>query len=137
MFPASSLEVEHRGVRAEVFQQLETARAAGEPRHPALRICQVAEDHRLGRAGLGAGRLHLAVADQPPFSLGLLLGAADALDAEAALLHHPPAADGDVRGELVVQRFWPLVGVEIEDPYGIGAVVAAVAGADTTVVDLA
>ncbi len=30
-----------------------------------------------------------------------------------------------------------LVGVEIEDPHGIGAVVAAVAGADAAVVDLA
>src|SRR6185369_16187284 len=126
-----------RRVRSQVLQQLEAARAAGKACHPAAGVGQVAEYQRLGRTGLGAGRLHLAVAHLPSFALGLLLGAADALDAEAALLHHPPAAHGDVRRELVVQRLGPLVGVEVEYPHGIGAVVAAVAGADAAVVDLA
>src|SRR6185369_1642429 len=79
MLASSSLEVADRGVRAEVLQQLEAPRAAGEPRHPAVRVGQVAEYHRLARAGLGTGRLHLVVADQPPLPAGILLGAADAL----------------------------------------------------------
>src|SRR6266702_2640862 len=137
MLASSSLEIVDRGMRAEVFEQLEAARAAGQPRHPAAGVGQVAEDHRLGRTGLGAGRLHLAVTNLPFFYLGLFLGAADALDAEAALLHHPPAAHGNVRRKLVVQRFGPLVRIKVEDPHRVGAVVAAIARTDATVIDLA
>src|SRR6185369_5695491 len=136
MLASSSLEVVDRRVGAEVLQQLEAPRTPGESCHPAVRIGQIAEYHRLARAGLGTGRLHLSVADLSPLPACILLGATDPLDAEGTLFHHPAAAHGDVGGELVVQRFGPLVGVEIEDPHGIGAVVAAVAGADAAVVDL-
>src|SRR5512138_943241 len=47
MLPSSSLEVVDRGMGTKMLQQLEPPWAAGEPRDPAPRIGQVAEDQRL------------------------------------------------------------------------------------------
>ena len=122
-----------------MLQKPETARAAREPGNAAPGIGNVAEDQCISRAGLGAGWLHLSVPDQPPFGLCLFLCPADPLNTEGALFHHAAGAYGDVRRELVIERRRPgmLVIVEVEDPHGIGAVIAAVAGADAAVVNLA
>src|SRR5439155_21993691 len=87
-------------------------------------------------AGLGAGRLQLPVADAPPLVRRLALGAVDALHAEGALLHDALAAHGDVRVELRIERLRPLRVPPVEEADAVGAVVAAVAGADAAVVDL-
>ena len=62
-------------------------------RDPAVRVVQVAEDDRLGRARRLAGGHDLAVADRPAlaFSASMRAGA-DALHAVGALLHHAAAA---------------------------------------------
>src|SRR6266480_6962061 len=44
MLASSPLEVVNRGMGAEMLQEPEAAGAAGEPRHPALRIGHVAEN---------------------------------------------------------------------------------------------
>ena len=69
-----------------------------------------------------------------------VLGAADALDAEGALLHDAARPHRDVRVELQVERLGErlLVVVEpVEVAHLVGAVVGAVARADAAVVHLA
>src|SRR5512146_2189870 len=64
MLTPSSLEVSYRWVGSQSFQQPESPRASGQAGNAAQRIGQVAENQGFGRAGLGAGRLHLSVAHQ-------------------------------------------------------------------------
>src|SRR5574341_58994 len=103
MLASSSLEIIDRRVSAQPLKQPEAPGTAGQAGDPALRVRHVAEDEGVGGAGLGAGRLHLAVPDHSAFTLCLFLGPADALDAEGALFHHPAAPHGDVRAELIVE----------------------------------
>jgi len=124
---------------AQMLKKPEAPRAARKPGNPAFGISHVAEDEGISRAGLGTGRLHLAVLDQPPLGLRVFLRPADALDAEGALFHHPAGPNGDIRRKLVLERGGPgmLMVVKIKDTDCIGAVVPAVARAHTAVVDLA
>ena len=61
------------------------------------RVVDVAEDERLGRADLLAGRPDLAVPERAVLALGVDPGAVDPLDAVGALLHDAERPDGDVR----------------------------------------
>src|SRR5439155_17198983 len=96
------------------------------------RVAQVAEHYRPGRARRLAGGHHLAVADRPALPLGHDLGVPDPLHAVRALLHHPAAADRDVRvaAELEALGVPVLEGEEVEPADLVRAVVRAVPGAD-------
>ena len=63
-------------------------------------------------------------------------GVADPLYAERALFHHPSAANGHVRVELILQRRRPLEVVPVEPPHLVWAVVGTVTRADAAVVYL-
>src|SRR6185436_14525559 len=91
---------------------------------------------RLGGAGLRAGGHHLAVFDPAVVALGGDARRVDALHAVGALLHHAAEAHADVGVALQLERLGRPVGelVEVEPPHLVGAVVAAVAGADAAVV---
>src|SRR5439155_25023005 len=113
-------------------------------RHGPIRIGDIAEGDGARRAGRGARRrelvrLHIAVLDR-----GAVLGFANALHAEGALLHHTLCAHRDVRVELPVERFGErvlfAVLLAVTEPVEItnlvGTVVRAVPRADAAVVDL-
>src|SRR5262249_9356446 len=93
---------------------------------------------RVGRAGLLAGGLHLAVVDRAALLQRPPLDPVDPLYAEGALLDQPLRAHGHVGVELRVQRRRPgdvrLPVVEAQDV--VGAVVGTVARPDAAVVDL-
>jgi hypothetical protein len=110
-------------------------------------VVHVAEDNRLGRAGRLAGDHDLAVTDvgqfrpvgvlaETVFVLSLDFAVANPLDAKGALLHHPPAADGDLGIPLQLHALGRPVGVaqEVEPAHLVRTVVRAVAGADAAVV---
>src|SRR5262249_7556524 len=111
-------------------------RAPLAPRHRAPRLVAVAEDDRLGRAGLLAGGHHLALTQRPVLAPGSDLGAADTLAAAWALLHR---AAGPHRDFGVPAHREPSVGAgiveEVEASHLVGAVVRAEARADAAVVD--
>jgi len=121
--PRCSSSWKRRGLRESLATRL-----SGSARFPKTRASA-------GQVWAQAGCTSPSATSRPsPF--GGLLGAADALDAEGALLHDSAASHRHIRVQLVVQRFGPVVGVEVEDPHRVGAVVAAVAGPDAAVVDL-
>src|SRR5581483_931886 len=130
------LQVDHHRLGPQMLQQPVAARVLGELVDAAIRVVPVAEHERVGGTGLGTGRLQLAVAHRATLPRRLAADPADALDAEGALLHHPLAADGDVRVELRGERLRPGRIPPVEEAHVVGAVVAAVAGADTAVVHL-
>src|SRR6185295_15653649 len=97
----------------------------------------VAEDDRLGGTRLRAGGGEAAVLERLVLALGVDARRVDALHAVGALLHDAAEADADVGIALQLQRLGRPVGelVEVEAPYLVRAVVAAVAGAHAAVVD--
>src|SRR5262249_61216958 len=107
-------EVRRARPRAELGEEAVRPLVRASLRDPALRVLDVAEDYRLRRAGLLAGRDDLAVADRPVFLLRRDPGAVDALDAVAALLHDPAAAHRDVGVAQELQAFGRECLVEIE-----------------------
>src|SRR3989338_1356319 len=80
----ASLEIDHRRLGAQFCQEPEGTMAARQLAGPAVRVVQVTEDQRAGRTGFGAGRLNLAVGHRAALGPRLVLGAADALNAEGA-----------------------------------------------------
>src|SRR5439155_8937940 len=93
-----------------------------------------------GGAGLLAGGGDVPVPERPVLQARGVLGAADPLHAEGALLHHAARPHRDVGIQLEVERRLegaPGVGVPVEVADLVGTVVAAVAGPDAAVVHLA
>src|SRR5690606_11863655 len=70
---------------SQLAEDLVTALTRGQLCDAAVRVAQVAEGDRVGRAGLGACRHDFAVFHLAALILRLAAGAADALDAEGAL----------------------------------------------------
>ena len=123
--------------RVEVLEHRVVAWARLQLRHAAVRIVDVAEDDRVGRAHRLARRHDLAVANLATFALGLDARGVDALHAVGALLHHAAAADGDVgiALQLELRRVPVLEQQEVEAAHLPRAVVRAVPRADAAVVD--
>ena len=123
--------------RIHVGNHLVAALLGPQFRYPAVGIVHVAEDDRLGRAGLLARGHDLAVANVAVFLVGLDLGFLDALHAVAALLHHAARAHGHIGIAHQLQALGLVVGEEqeVEAPHLVGAVVRAVARAHAAVVD--
>src|SRR5262249_49940930 len=122
--------------RADLFEDVVGPRRPGELARVAALVLQVAERDRLGRARLLAGRDDVAVAHGALLVARAVLAGDDALDAHRALLHHAELADRHVGVQLDLERRRELVLEPVEAPHVVGAVVAAVAGPDTAVVDL-
>src|SRR5690349_24954859 len=72
-------QVSHARQCAQLAQQFGSPTGARQARHFALGVVQIAENERLGRAGLRAGRVELAVLELPLFSLRLDFRRLDAL----------------------------------------------------------
>src|SRR5690606_21351256 len=124
------------GVRVHVVPQ----RVAPDPRHPAVRITDVADDDCARGAGLGPDRGEAAVTERAGLGQCRVLGAADPLHTEGALFHDAAGPHRHVGVELQVQRLGPgplVVLVPVEVPHLVGAVVAAVTGTHAAVVHLA
>src|SRR5260370_3476792 len=100
-------------------------------------IIGVAEDDGLRRAGGLAGGEDFAIADGTILLFGFDARAVDALHAIGALLHHAAAAHGNLRvaHQLELWRLPILETQEIEAADFVGAIVGAVARADTAVID--
>src|SRR5215210_4939705 len=96
---AHQLQVPHRRLRVELFEDAVAAIAGGEARDAAVGIVQIAEHDRFGRARLFARRLDRAVLQRLAQTLRLDLVLLDPLYAERALLHHAARPDRDVRIE--------------------------------------
>jgi hypothetical protein len=101
-----------------------------------IRVIQVTKHQGVGGAGLDAGRGHIAIDYFTSLSSNLSDRPADALHAEAALLHDAAATNRDIRVQLVPQGLWPYRLPEVEEPYVPGIVVGAESCADATVVYL-
>ena len=106
-------------------------------RDAALRIVQVAEDDRFGRADRLARGLHFAVLNAAAVLLGFDARGADALHAIRALLHDAAAADRHIgiASDRQARRLPILVLEEVEPAHFVRTVVRAVARADAAVVD--
>src|SRR5450759_4427253 len=89
---STSLKIINAGIGAQFFINPETPFTEGRLADPAVGVAQVAEYDCIGRAGLAAGRNHIAVYHGTPFSFSLILSAADALDTESAFLSHAAPA---------------------------------------------
>ena len=127
-----------RGRVFELAEQRVVARLGLQLRDAAVRIVQVAEHDRLGRAGLLAGGLDLAVADAAVLaSRRRSCARVDALHAVGALLHDAAAAHRDVgiAPQLEARRVPVLIEQEVEAAHLVRAVVRAVPRADAAVVD--
>src|SRR5690606_12484287 len=107
---AAPRQVRRPRPRAEVLEQPVVAQLRLQLHDAALRIVQIAEHDRVGRADLLAGRPDVAVADLPPFRLRIDPRLVDALHAVGALLHHAAAADRHVGIALRLQLFGRKVG---------------------------
>src|SRR2546426_6037383 len=129
-------EIGHGRPRPERLQHVIAPRARGELGHPSRAFLEIAEADGLGRAGLLAGRLDVAVLHRAPRLARIVLALLDALDAHGALLHDAELADGDVGIELLVEGRRPRVVEPVEAADAIRAVVAAVPRAHAAVVDL-
>src|SRR5690606_8369939 len=127
------------GHRVHLFQQHIVAPAGAGLGHRILLVSLVAKDDRLGRARLLARGHDFAIVDLAAILLGVDSGFIDALDAVGALLHPAAGADGDVgvlqhaQNRHVVYTLGPVQ--EVVAAHLVPAVVAAVPGADTAVVD--
>src|SRR5438876_821285 len=138
-------EIRDRRQGVEPSEDVIAARVLREGRHARGLVVQVAEHDRLRRAGLRArGRdvavLHFSILEPRP-----VLGTADPLHAEGALLHHALLPHRDVGIEQHVERVRPalplptmlgvVVPVEVADL--VRTVVGAIARAHAPIVDLA
>src|SRR6266508_2028985 len=106
------------GPGAELVQEV-VAPLAGMPGgHLGLGVAQVPEADGLGRAGLLAGGLDLAVLDAPPGPAGRDALPLDALHAVGAFLHDATRAHRDVRvhEHLLGGRLGAVVLEEVEAP---------------------
>src|SRR5437867_5357061 len=133
--PGLALEVHNSGFGPEVLEKIESPLAAAQGRNPALRIAAITENDCLGRTGLGACRLDLAVARPPSLVSRNALHLLDALNAKAAFFHDAPVTNGDVGIELILQRLVPARGEKVEEVDGVRAVVRAEASSDAAVVN--
>src|SRR5579883_1077246 len=129
-------EVGRPGPRVQVAEERIVERGALELRDLAIRIVDVAEDNRLGRASRLTCRQNVAVVNRSSSLLGIDPGSVDPLDTVGALFHHPALADGDV---WIVQQFEArsrVVGilVKVEATDLPGAVVRAIPGTNAAVV---
>src|SRR5579862_3202866 len=92
-------DLRHRSQLAEEFRTPITARQA---RDFAIGVAQIAEYHRLRRAGLHAGGLDFAVLHRALFRFRLNFSGLDALHAERALFHHDHFAQRNIGIQLKV-----------------------------------
>src|SRR5437868_15206575 len=99
------LQVDHSRVRVELLEDVIRAAILRELRHGPLRIGGVAERDRARWTRRGARGRELVGAKLAVLERGPILRLANALHAEAALLHDTLAAHGHVRIELPVERF--------------------------------
>src|ERR1700730_9402023 len=129
-------EIGHGRPRPQRLEHVIAARAHGELGHPGRALLEIAEADGLGRAGLLAGRLDVAVLDRAPRLARIVLALLDALDAHGALLHDAELAHGDVGIQLLVEGRRPRVVEPVEAADVIRAVVAAVPRAHAAVIDL-
>src|SRR5262249_13916346 len=104
--------------------------------NPAVGVVDVAENDRLGRAGLLARGLQRAIVNFLFGSLGIDAALVDALHTVRALLHDAAAAHADVgiSHHLVLRSVPVLEEQEVEAPYLVRAIIGAVARADAAVV---
>src|SRR5262249_22168832 len=132
-------QVDDRRFRVQFLQGTVPAQwmLGAAPHHRAVGIFHIAEGDGLCRARLHTRGNDLTVPHWASVGLGIHLCRTDALDAEGALLHHPRTTHGDVRVELEVERCWPVVFEPIKAADLVGAIIVAIACADTAVVDLA
>ena len=89
---------------------------------------------------MGAGSGELAVPKASILQARVVLGPADALDAEGTLLHYTSSPYRHVRIELEIERLRPghvVVLVPVEVPHLIGTIVGAISGPYAAIVDLA
>ena len=90
------MEIGHVGLGAEFSEQLGGSIGARQPRNFAIRVIQVAENHRRGRARLHAGGIEFAIFQLALFAFRLDLRGANALHAKGAFFHDADTAHGDV-----------------------------------------
>src|SRR5512146_2827540 len=83
--PFSFRKVDDLGLRAELLEEAEGARGLGEPDDRAVRVVEVAERHRLGRAALDARRHVVPFRERAPLEARLVLRPLESVVAEAAL----------------------------------------------------
>src|SRR5882672_11214448 len=129
-------EIRDGGPRSDLFEDVVGPRRMGEIGGVAPLVLQVAERDGLGRARLLARGDDVAVAHAALLVARPVLAGDDALDAHRALLHHAELADRHVGVQLYLEGRRELVLEPVEPPHVIRAVVAAVARADASVVDL-
>src|SRR5882762_8394533 len=138
-------QVGDRGLRVQTRQHMIAARVTGELEHARVPVVEVAEYDRLRRTGRLARGDDVAVAHVAVLESRLVLGAADALHAEGAFLHHALLAHRHVGVEQhrqrLGERFVLPVGLRVVVPVEVAdlvrTVVGAVARADAAVIDLA
>src|ERR1044071_4157689 len=144
-FMANLLEVGDVGAGAEILEDAIRTLAAHVLRDLAVRIVEIAEYDRVGRADLLTRGLDLAVLDRLARPVRGVLGGGDPLDAQTALLHHAARAHRDVRvehqaahriGHVVVEPRVLGVVVPVEPPDLVWAVVGAIPRSDAAIVDL-
>src|SRR5215472_518712 len=129
-------EIGHGRPRSELTQDVIAARAGRELGHAGGPVLEIAEGDGLGGTRLLTGRLDVAVLEGPGRFPRIVLRLLDALHAHGALLHDAELAHGDVGVELDVERGGPAVVEPVEAAHVVRAVVAAVARAHATIVDL-
>src|SRR5204862_1240344 len=88
----------------ELFEHVIRAFVVRQLRHRPIRVGRVAKGDRARRTALRARDRELVRLELAMLERRAILGLADALDAEAALLHHTLAANRDVWIELPVER---------------------------------
>src|SRR5437870_4571302 len=115
---ANLSQVRGPGPCVQVREQAVVARLRLQFRNPAIGIINAAEDDCVGRTGLLASRLQLAVLNLPVFALGIDPVLVDALHAIRAFLHDAPAAHAHVgiAHHFVLRRAPVLEQQEVEAP---------------------
>jgi len=136
VFPDDLPEIGDGRPRADLLEHVIGPRRLDELGHGAGVVLQVAERNRLRRACLLTRRADVAVAHRALLVARSILAGDDALEAHRTLLHHAELTDRDVGVQLHLERRRELVLEPVEAAHVVGAVVAAVACPDATVVDL-
>src|SRR5258708_9517196 len=138
------LQVDNRRKCVELFEYVVRPRILGELRHRPALVRGVTEHDRARWTTRGASRRELVRFKGPLLRRGAILGLADSLDAEGALLHYALSAHGDIRIQLPVERLGERVlrpcRLTVAEPVEVAnlvrTIVGAVARADAAVIDL-
>src|SRR3982074_3201383 len=125
------LQVDNRRKCVELFEYVIRPRILRELRYRPALVRGVAEHDRARRTTCGAGRREFVRFKRPLLCRGAILGLANSLDAEGALLHHTLSAHSDIRiqlpierlGERVLRACWLTVTEPVEIANLVGTVV--------------